>query len=409
MTVTEGGLKEDADTTTYQSTTITTSGSASPPKPTSLSTTAAPQIDRSEQSMLVFTPPQTTVAPMLIPENIYLDSGSSMSSEPALIQTYEHSGEATISTMSSDNMEADLILEREVGKLENALEAIPQVEDFVSLEESHRLKTSSFEDIYTETNLEYEDPSMNVDEALEIGDRFDTRHADLHLMTQANRSSSFENIESVYKETMKEAASKDEKDVDERERVLLELEAELERKEKGAEECEKESPVDQAAQAVVRPPVDEEALEKAEEYDNFDVDQPIQSIQVEEACDAPQEEVVEPYVRVESDDDSEPSSPLHKAAPAPGQLQKYPSPIDLTFESGLDHVGQEEEEEPTAASFQESDRESLERSQSYEASHELEAMEDLPPRQRHYSSPDEVMHRESLEDLRASATADKGT
>ena len=386
----------------YQSAPVTLVSSA-PPKPSSLGAGSAPQTNHVEVSLAALTPPQMTIAPVPMTENIYIDSGSSMSSEPALIQTYEHSGEATISTISSDNLETDVILDREVEKLENALEPVQPFEDFAALEEMHRHKTSSFEDIYSETNLEFERSGQFPDEGLEIGDRFETRHSDLHLMTQVNRSSSFENIETVYKETMKEAASKDEKDVDERERVMLEIEAELELKEKGAGEGEKESPND-----GLKVVVDEEALEKAEEYDTFDVDQPFQPLQLEDAQETAQEEA-EYEATVESEEESDASSPTHKVAPAPGQLQKYPSPIDLTFESGLDHVGQENEEETVSVPFQDSDRESLERSQSYEASHELESMEELQPRQRHYSSPDEVMHRESLEDITTSATADKGT
>lgn len=370
---------------------------ASPVKPSTLTTRADTEVVVSEQS--VFTPPQTTIAPMPMSENVYVVSESTMSNEPSVTETYEHS-DTIVSFLPERDTIAQVKYDQEVETLKDM-----EFDEHAELEDKHRLKTSSFEDIYTETNLDYEDSSVVPGEELEIGDRFDTRHADLHLMTQADRSSSYENIENVYKETMKEAASKDEKDIDERERVLLELEAEFDRKEKGAEETEKESPVDIVSDVSTKGhnlvSYDDE-LEKAEEYDDFDVDHPIHTMQVDDTCEAT--EVEEPLI----EEESEIASPVHKATPAPGQLQKYPSPIDLTFESGLDHVGQEDEDD-TVPYQQECDRESLERSQSYEASHETGVIDDFPPRQRHYSSPDEVMHLESLEDLRAKASADKGT
>ena len=64
-----------------------------------------------------------------------------------------------------------------------------------------RNRTSSYEDIYTAVELEQYD-NVTEGDKIEIGDRFDTRHPDTHLMRRADgRSSSFEDL---YGSTLKE-------------------------------------------------------------------------------------------------------------------------------------------------------------------------------------------------------------
>jgi hypothetical protein len=59
-----------------------------------------------------------------------------------------------------------------------------------------RNRTSSYEDIYTGVDLEQGDNNQTTGETeLNVGDRFDTRHADTHLMRRADgRTSSFEDL-----------------------------------------------------------------------------------------------------------------------------------------------------------------------------------------------------------------------
>lgn len=59
-----------------------------------------------------------------------------------------------------------------------------------------RNRTSSYEDIYTGVDLEQGDNKQTTGETeLDVGDRFDTRHADTHLMRRADgRTSSFEDL-----------------------------------------------------------------------------------------------------------------------------------------------------------------------------------------------------------------------
>lgn len=82
------------------------------------------------------------------------------------------------------------------------------------LNDDIRTKTSSFENIYQETSLDAEVmPEKLSPEEIDIGDRFDTKHAEPHLKGSPEKlSSSFENL---YEEA---AAAQDqlEKDVDEK-------------------------------------------------------------------------------------------------------------------------------------------------------------------------------------------------
>ncbi len=60
-----------------------------------------------------------------------------------------------------------------------------------------RNRTSSYEDIYTGVELEQADIVQQTagDSELDVGDRFDTRHPDTHLMRRADgRTSSFEDL-----------------------------------------------------------------------------------------------------------------------------------------------------------------------------------------------------------------------
>ncbi len=398
---------------------------------------ASPQIDHTEPTASQESDPPTVISQP--PPDA--QSESSLSSEPAIMQTFEHSGEATMSTLSSENMETELLLEREVEKIENAFEPM-QTEDLVLLDECQRLRSSSYEDIYKETTFEPEkDESHILEDQTDVGDRFDTKHVETHLEPRLDgKTSSFEN---VYEETIKEAASVEEKDVDEIEVGRIELEHDLQLPEKGAidlvRETEIKSPesyttesqdgktevADQVVHATTMDDVNEpesitessamdeepssvkeqhlesttsddrrEAeLEQAEEYDSFDMgdmdDQPPKPVTAEDTL-----------LDLTSADKSGEQPHL-----SPIQIQKYPSPIDVTLESGLDQVGQEETE--PMSTFIEADHDSLERSQSYEGEPEHDLLE--PERQRHYSSPDDVLQRENLEDLMAPTQEGKGT
>ena len=221
------------------------------------------------------------------------------------------------------------------------------------LEELHRLKSSSYEDIYSGTDFAPKKPGPPPAK-VDVGDRFDTKHEeDLFGLSENGKSSSFEN---VYVESTKEAGDVEEKDVDEYEIVKQEVEADLEHEEKGATENEKDVEVDMEEQ---------KDLEEAEEYDTFETE-PSQKEEPEES----------------------PKASEHKG---PG----HPAPIDGTYESGLDHVGQEEDQVLTTSTGSDS----LGRSLSCDAEPEQIESTASSPRQRHYSSPDETMHRSSLEEI----------
>ena len=223
------------------------------------------------------------------------------------------------------------------------------------LEELHRLKSSSYEDIYSETDFVPEKPGPPPAK-VDVGDRFDTKHEeDLFGLSKNGKSSSFEN---VYVESTKEAGDVEEKDVDEYEIVKQEVEADLEHEEKGATENEKD---------VVADIEEQKELEKAEEYDTFETE-PSQKDEPEESPETPERR---------------------------GQGPGFPAPIDGTYESGLDHVGQEEDQVLSTSTGSDS----LGRSLSVDAEPEQVESTASSPRQRHYSFPDETMHRSSLEEI----------
>ena len=243
-------------------------------------------------------------------------------------------------------------------QIEETIDTEQQEADVAAqLDEFHRLKSSSYEDIYNGTEFVPEKPGpppTNV----EVGDRFDTKHEeDLFGLSENRKSSSFEN---VYVESTKEAGDVEEKDVDEYEIVKQEVEADLEHEEKGATEKEKD---------VVTGVQEQEDLERAEQYDQFETEP------TEESRDVPKES---------------PETPERKV-----QGQGFPAPIDGTYESGLDHVGQEEDKVLSTSAGSES----LGRSLSCDAEPEQVDSTASSPRQRHYSSPDETMHRSSLEEI----------
>lgn len=226
-------------------------------------------------------------------------------------------------------------------------------DESANLEEKHRLKSSSYEDIYIGVKGPLEDEDdviMPVGGPIEIGDRFDTRHVDPQFKDGEAKSSSFENL---YEASKKEAGDVEEKDVDEREG---DLESETDRPEKGVVEDEKEN------DGVI-------ATERKTTRD-FSLD----------------------HVEAE----------IHATRSPP--IFKYPSPIDVTLESGLDQVGQEDQSQLIMQlNMEEPSREVLERSHSYDVGHDQE--ED--PRQRHYSSPDAVLLQEDT--TATTYGMDKGT
>ena len=228
-------------------------------------------------------------------------------------------------------------------------------------------RASSYEDIYKETTFVPEqDESHVLTDATEVGDKFDTKHDDLHL--SAHKTSSFEN---VYVETQKEAACVDEKDVDEFEKVTQEVEADYERPEKGVCEDEKEGKVEDDSS---------EQLEDAEKYDSFDTT----SIAVAGTVQALSEPISIPGREPEQFEEEEHSVPHSTPSPkTTSPLQVYASPIDKTYESGLDQVGQE-----GTVPSESGETEALERSFSCEEDNDFEPE---VPRQRHYSSPEDLL------------------
>ena len=223
--------------------------------------------------------------------------------------------------------------------------------DQATLEAKDRLKSSSYEDIYVGVKGPLEDDDdlvMPVGAPIEIGDRFDTRHVDPQFRDGGAKSSSFENL---YEASKKEAGDVEEKDVDEQE-----VDSDIDRPEKGFREDEKES-------------------------------------------------------RRGSQSPQKPSSPPHldELTPTRSPVAKYPSPIDVTLESGLDQVGQEEEKQPVVQFLMDvpGSREALERSLSYQQEVPTAPQEDPTTRQRHFSIPDDALLQDTLEDT--TGVEDKGT
>ena len=120
---------------------------------------------------------------------------------------------------------------------------------------------------------------------------------------------------------------------------------------------------------------EEQDLERAEQYDAFNAnlrgDLAAESATTEEPAESPE-------------------TPECK-----NQGPGFPVPIDGTYESGLDHVGQDEEQVLSTSAGSES----LGRSLSCDAEPDQVDSAASSPRQRHYSSPDETMHRSSLEEI----------
>ena len=257
--------------------------------------------------------------------------------------------------VSTENVE-QILEQTPPVEIEEVMDQAQQDADVAAqLEVLHRLKSSSYEDIYSETDFVPEKPGPPPAK-VDVGDRFDTKHEeDLFGLSENGKSSSFEN---VYVESTKEAGDVEEKDVDEYEIVKQEVEADLEHEEKGATENEKDVVVDMEEQ---------KELEKAEEYDTFETE-PSQKDEPEESPETPERK---------------------------GQGAGFPAPIDGTYESGLDHVGQEEDQVLSTSAGSDS----LGRSLSCDAEPEQVESTASSPRQRHYSSPDETMHRSSLEEI----------
>ena len=256
--------------------------------------------------------------------------------------------------VSSDAIEHEYA-PQECAVLQEDLEPVHATLDAEMPEDLHRLKSSSYEDIYKETTFETDrDESDILLSHEEVGDKFDTKQTDEKFEDIPGKTSSYEN---VYEESLKEASCIEEKDVDELEKELKVFAAEVEKPEKDDSGREK---------------TEHDDLEKDEEYDDFDdgtagriaesrTPDDIEEIQTEElATDEP-------------------------GAVASPPLRKYPSPIDITYESGLDQVGQDE----LRTAVTKTTEEALERSHSYDGSPEVET--DSRPKFRHLSTPDDAL------------------
>ena len=245
------------------------------------------------------------------------DADSLSSSEPALHQTFEISNETTVSTISSDNSDADAFAD----KPSFTSDLVPQRED------------------------DEEEPRLDdVDE----------------------RSPSYENL------CQKESKNVEEKDVDERE----DEQRYIDLPEKGAHEDQKEFKRDDQSSPEV------ETTEAVEE----------------EAT--PTASAAPAGVRKAASFDLDIKVKWHPALSPPKLVTTQFAPIDVTFESGLDLIGQE----PNVAGSLESGHDSLERSQSYDVHEGQHCIASSGARSRHYSSPEDVLCA-----LGDDAQEDKGT
>ena len=326
-----------------------------------------PEVHRSDDIVVtsIAKPTKTITKPS---EPLSTDVESSVSSEPAMLQTYEHSGETTISTLSSDNFESETIIQKEFEQFELAKEA--GTTEVSHLEEKHRLASSSYENIYQDTKFQIEEEDIVIPGAEDIGDRFDTKHTETHFAIRFDgKSSSYENL---YAES-KEASFIEEKDVDEKESL-------------DAEEflCEKGEGEDEKSDSDI-------LSEQGEGSDHADHPEHIAFSHAD--TDLFHEATVVGEV-----------SSAQKHSPSPPSLPTTTSPIDITYESGLNQLGYEEQGEMA----QSDQRDSLERSWSYDAEVQRTKDDGDDARQRHYSSPDDVLHEKQFQPLDA-AREDGGT
>lgn len=308
-----------------------------------------------QQAMHEKSPPSTSpiTAPVVL-DDLCLDNNlnkettqepMSLSSDSALLQSYEQSGDTGTSLVSSDAFETEIQCDKDVFNLKEVIDENLPFDESVSMEEKDRLKSSSYEDIYTDVKAPLEDEEIIIPLGpIEVGDRFEGKHIDSPFIgLSEGKTSSFENL---YEASSKEAEDVDDKDVDERD-----LDSDSDRPEKGEGEDEK-----------------------------YYVQSPPQM-----------------YMSTRTEPDSSLELDLIPATQQSGspQIGRYtsPPPIDVTLESGLDQVGHEgEDDDPLhlGGSRQKDDqRDSLERSHSYEVGHEHD---DTSDRQRHFSTPDEVLH-----------------
>ena len=216
------------------------------------------------------------------------------------------------------------------------------------------MKSSSYEDIYQDSDLTAEVCAVPDNYDIEVGDRFPPGAAEASPSDEVSHiRSSYENLY-LAQETLKESGDVEEKDVDEREKLKRELDEALQHEEKGAAENHKDLLDD----------TDDKSA-KSEEYDAFDIN----SIS---CTKAPSDNTIPVDILIESPELSRrPSS------------NREIGPIDVTLESGLDRVGCEgddgdDDESPS--------KEPLSRSSSYH--NRTEATLRQSPRQRYYSSPD---------------------
>lgn len=312
------------------------------------------------------------------------EADSLSSSEPALLQTFELSNETSVSTGSSEFSDLEAYTEKQPSftpdlepqhEEEDEEEATATMERSISLEEtpddaggSMDKRSSSFENIYQQTTLVAEAPPSV--ELIEVGDRFDTKHVPDHLGQMAGKLCSFENL---YRETVKEAKSVEEKDVDEKE----DEQKYIDLPEKGAHEDQKEfERVDSQPQVEQMDIVEEEAVSISSSAHTM----------VKKAASLDLDIKVKWH----------PVLPPPKLVTTQFFSQSSP-PIDVTYESGLDLVGQEQQLNGTL----ESGHDNLERSQSYDIQEEQHS----GSRSRHYSSPEDMLHALGDDE----AQEDKGT
>ena len=320
---------------------------------------------RSETTVVTST--NTTITSTKPLEPLSTDVESTDLSEPTVIRD---SRVSTVPASSSDQFESETTVQRDFEHLELAMTEKPGTVNSSHIENKHRLMSSSYENIYEDTSFPTEEDDIVIPGADDIGDKFDTKHTDIHFAIRCDgKSSSYENL---YAES-KEASFIEEKDVDEKESIDIEEFL----REKGEGEDEKDD--------------HEGKLEEIEPC-TFELP-PILSYS--------QKDVLAAHQAALGDDPSshtEQSQPIH--------FPVLSSPIDGTYESGLDQVGYEEQTQPTS-----DERDPMERSWSYdaEATTEFEPLtEDTAARQRHFSSPDEVLQHEDFEPLDTTAE-DGGT
>ena len=344
---------EPAPTDTQQAESEPSAPSAPPPPPPSNNISSSSSSQGSRDAFISSSSSSVEPVVTITEAAVFTESESSTSTEPALLQTFEHSGDTTISPNSSDNFEAEdaksVNAVRTVGEGTHKVKITCEEHIVDSKDESHikehqvpldeskfefesgphltkEERSSSYEDLYT-SNLAQDDSAFEpqINYALDItGTEYD-HSLDINIVPEV-RSPSMDRsiIESIIEEGDEDAPQLDDDDDD-----------------------------------VLDGRIPEDVTGAT-----FDRDLEVDTIP----------EVMTPRSEHRLSADLSDSTP-----------------IDVTFESGLDQISQD------GADDYPSERDTLERSQScdQEVSEKEVVVEKRP---RHHSSPDErILPRQSTQ------------